>query len=97
MDGKKPITETNDIKEAVDTIKAIERMGYALFGDPQNPTIFPPMQFKILDAEPILRCMKIMREIHDDLASRLPPEVIAAEQAKVAPILRANTVPQGQA
>lgn len=75
MDGKEPITEAKDIQEAMDTIKAIEFMGFAL-----EETAFKPKWFAA-----ITRSMDILRNIHDDLVSRLPAEVVEAERAKSMP------------
>ena len=95
MDGKEPITDAKDIADALDTIKAIEMMGYALEGE----------KFPLRFGKGIFHCMDILRNIHDDLVSRLPPDVIQAEQAKANPqapkppsrIITPDTVPLGQA
>jgi len=75
------ITEAKDIADALETIKSIEMIGYAL--DDQT--------FKLKFATGIFRCMDILRKIHDDLVSRLPPEVIQREQAKANPAGRGAT------
>lgn len=76
MDAELPkITDPKDIQEALDTIKSVEMMGYAL--DDQ--------EFKLKWAKAIFHCMEILRKIHDDLVQRLPPEVIQQEQAKARP------------
>ena len=95
MDGKEPIVEAKDIQDALDTIKAVEMMGFALEGE----------KFPLKWGKSIFHCMDILRNIHDDLVSRLPQEVIQAEQAKAAParapqsspIIRANGAPVGNA
>lgn len=66
------ITDPKDIQEALETIKSVEMIGYAL--DEQ--------EFKLKWAKAIFHGMEILRKIHDDLVSRLPPEVIQQEQAK---------------
>lgn len=75
MDGREPIVEPKDIQEALETIKAVEIMGYALEGE----------KFPLRFGKGIFHCMDILRNIHDDLVSRLPAEVVQAEQAKAAP------------
>ena len=70
-----PITEPVDVQDALDTIRSIEFMGFAL-----EETAFKPKFF-----ESIQKSMKILRHIHDDLVSRLPAEVIEAERAKAMP------------
>lgn len=69
------ITDPKDIQEALETIKSVEMIGYAL--DEQ--------EFKLKWAKAIFHGMEILRKIHDDLVSRLPPEVIQQEQAKSRP------------
>ena len=94
MDGRELITDAKDIQDALETIKSVEMMGYALEGE----------KFPLKFGKAIFHCMDILRNIHDDLVSRLSPDVIAAEQAKSAPpkaptqppILRADTMPQGR-
>lgn len=61
-----------DIREALDTIKAIEVMGFFM----------DETQVKLKYAQGIFRCMDLLRKTHDDLVAALPPEVIAAERAK---------------
>jgi hypothetical protein len=75
MDGKAPIVESKDILDALDTIKAVEMVGFAL----------EEQTFKLKWSKAIFHCMDILRNIHDDLVSRLPPDVIAKEQAKANP------------
>lgn len=75
MDGKEPITESKDILDALETVKSIEMMGYALESE----------KFPLRFGKGIFHCMDILRNIHDDLVSRLPPDVIATEQAKANP------------
>ena len=94
MDGKEPIVEAKDIQDALETIKAVEMMGYALEGE----------KFPLRFGKAIFHCMDILRNIHDDLVARLPPDVVKAEQAKAnpnrsqsSPIIRADTVPAGRA
>jgi hypothetical protein len=72
MDGKEPITTAQDIQDAMETIRAIEFMGFAL-----EETSFKPRWFAAIN-----KSMDILRHIHDDLIARLPPEVIEAERAK---------------
>ncbi len=87
---KEPITEAADIRDAIETIKAIEFMGFAL-----EETLFKPKFFG-----PISKSMEILKSIHDDLVSRLPPEVIEQEKAKQNPppkILRPDTISLGKA
>ena len=74
MDGKEPIVEAQDIQDALDTIKAVEMMGFALEGE----------KFPLKWSKAIFHCMDILRNIHDDLVNRLPQEVVQAEQAKAA-------------
>lgn len=69
------ITDPADVAQALETIKAVEMMGYAL--DEQS--------FKLKYANGIFRCMDVLRKIHDDLVSRLTAEVIAREQARANP------------
>ena len=75
MEGKEPITSAEDIRDAMDTIKAIEFMGFAL-----EETAFKPKWFAAIN-----KSMEILRHIHDDLVARLPAEVIEAERAKAMP------------
>lgn len=86
-----PIVEAKDIDEALGTIRAIEMMRYAL----------DETKFNLKFSRPIYHCMDILTGIHVDLVSRLPQEVIERERAKASappsPILRANTMPKGQA
>ncbi len=77
------ITEGKDIMDALETIKCVEMVGYAL--DEQ--------EFKLKWAKAVFHCMEILRKIHDDLVSRLPPEVIQREQAKANPAGRGATPP----
>lgn len=93
MDGKEPITESKDILDALETVKSIEMMGYALESE----------KFPLRFGKGIFHCMDILRNIHDDLVSRLPPDVVKAEQAKANPpkpgapsrIITPDTVPMG--
>ena len=87
MDGKEPLTEPKDILDALDTIKSIEMMGYAL----------EEGEFKLKWGKAIFHCMDILRNIHDDLVARLPPDIIAAEQAKANPKLNSKTPALGLA
>lgn len=91
MDGKEPIVEAKDIQDALDTIKSVEMMGFALEGE----------KFPLRFGKGIFHCMDILRNIHDDLVSRLPAEVVQAEQAKAAPprppIIKADTIVAGRA
>lgn len=72
MDGKEPITDPKDILDALKTIKSVEIMGYALEAE----------KFPVRFMNGIFHSMEILRNIHDDLVARLPPDVIAQEQAK---------------
>lgn len=90
MDGKEPIVEPKDIADALETIKAVEMMGFALEGE----------KFPLKWGKAIFQCMDILRNIHDDLVSRLPASVIAEEQKKATqnqPKLKPDTVPLGVA
>jgi hypothetical protein len=91
MDGREPIVEAKDIQDALDTVKAVEMMGYALEGE----------KFPLRFGKAMFHCMDILRNIHDDLVSRLPKEVIEAEQAKAhapkPPVINRSTVPMGVA
>lgn len=64
-----------EIGEALETIKAIELMGYFL----------EESQPKLRFAKAIFHCMDLLRDMHDRLVAELPPEVIAAERAKSFP------------
>lgn len=91
MDGKEPITEPKDVANALEIIKSIEFMGFAI-----EETMYKPKFFNAIN-----KCMWILREIHDDLVVRLPKEVIDEErmkgQPKTSPILKPNTIPMGAA
>lgn len=71
----KQITDPKDIFDALETIKAIEMMGYAF-----EETTFKPRFF-----QGIMKGMDILRHIHDDLMQRLPADVIEQELAKAMP------------
>lgn len=86
------LTDAKDIADALKTIRFIEVMGYAL----------EEQSFKLKFSESIFHCMNILRDMHDQLVARLPPEVIEAEQAKAKgqsspPPLNQQTVPMGVA
>lgn len=69
------ITEPKDQLDALETIKSVEMMRYAL-----DETKF---QLKWMQA--IIHCMQVLGKIHSDLVFRLPAEVIERERAKQMP------------
>ena len=63
---------TEEIKESLETIRSIEMMGYAI----------EEAKFPMKWAKGIFHCMEILRQMHDQLVQKLPPEVIDRERAK---------------
>lgn len=94
MEGKEPITKPEEILEALAAVKDIEIMRFAM-----EETKFLPKYFNAIN-----HCMQTLGTIHDDIVSRLPPEVIEAERAKSGPprnvpvapkIIRPDEMPVG--
>lgn len=75
VDQLPKITDAKDQQDALETIKAIEMMRYAL--DEQ--------EFKLKWSKSIYYCMDILGKMHMDLVGRLPAEVIERERMKSMP------------
>lgn len=69
--GSETMEYTDEIKESLVTIRSIEMMGYFL----------EEAEVKLKWARGIFHCMEILRQMHDQLVAKLPPEVIDRERS----------------
>lgn len=93
MDGNGNAVDAQEVTESLETIKSIEMMGFFM----------EEAEVKLKWARGIFHCMDILRQMHDQLVSKLPPEVIDRERAKqglqtkTTPKMTAETLSQGVA